>query len=108
MLVLMGGLNYFSKGIHLNMIEVASDPAQESWENINSINDVVQRVLTCSKRVTVSAMVENGGAGGVKFAIAADLVWVHGNVVVHPSCTGPSTGRTSHRNEWVGKWRGRW
>jgi len=84
-LVLMGGINYFSNGIHLNTIEAAADPARESWENINAIDDVVLRILTCSKRVTVAAMLGNAGAGGVMAAIAADVVWAHRNVVLHPS-----------------------
>ncbi|KAG0562232.1 hypothetical protein KC19_9G128500 [Ceratodon purpureus] len=84
-LVLMGGVNYFSNGIHLNTIEAADDPAHESWENINAIDDVVRRILACSKRVTVSAMLGNAGAGGVMTAIAADVVWAHRNVVLHPS-----------------------
>lgn len=84
-LVLMGGINYFSNGIHLNTIEAASDPVHESWENINAIDDVVLRVLTCSQRVTVSAMMGNAGAGGVMAALAADVVWAHRNVVLHPS-----------------------
>lgn len=36
-IVLAGGRDFFSNGIHLNLIEQASDPAQESWENINAI-----------------------------------------------------------------------
>lgn len=35
-LVLMGGSSYFSNGIHLNVIEAATDPALESWYNINA------------------------------------------------------------------------
>lgn len=84
-LVLMGGINYFSNGIHLNTIEAATDAAHESWENINAIDDVVLSILTCSKRVTVAAMLGNAGAGGVMAAIAADVVWAHRNVVFHPS-----------------------
>lgn len=84
-LVLMGGINYFSNGIHLNTIEAATDSAQETWENINAIDDVVLRILNCNKRVTVSAFLGSAGAGGVMAAIAADIVWAHGNVVLHPS-----------------------
>ena len=84
-LVLMGGINYFSNGIHLNTIEAAGDSSRESWENINAINDVVIRILGCRKRVTVAAMMGNAGAGGVMAALAADYVWAHRNVVMHPS-----------------------
>ena len=63
--VLMGGDSFFSNGIHLNTIEAAADPAKESWENINAINDVVKAVISIKDKVTVSAMRGNAGAGGV-------------------------------------------
>ena len=37
---LVGG-SYFRNGIAFNVIEAAEDPAQESWLNINRIDDVV-------------------------------------------------------------------
>ena len=84
-IVLMGGAQFYSNGIHLNVIEAASDPALESWHNINAIDDFVRRILTTSNRVTVSAMQGNSGAGGVMAAIAADIVYAHSNVVLNPS-----------------------
>lgn len=84
-LVLMGGFNFFSNGIHLNTIEAANDPAEESWKNINAINDVVLRILTCKSRWTVSALQGNAGAGGVMAALAADTVVAHPDVVFNPS-----------------------
>jgi putative two-component system hydrogenase maturation factor HypX/HoxX len=83
-LVLMGGLDFFSNGIHLNVIESADDPAEESWLNINAIDDVVHRILSCDRRV-VAAFHGNAGAGGVMMALAADLVWSHDQVVLNPS-----------------------
>lgn len=84
-LVLMGGFNFFSNGIHLNTIEAANDPAKESWDNINAIDDVVLRILTCKSRWTISALQGNAGAGGVMAALAADNVVAHPGVVFNPS-----------------------
>ena len=36
----MGGPDFWSNGIHLNVIEAAGGPADESWRNINAIDDV--------------------------------------------------------------------
>ncbi len=33
-IVLVGGQDFFSNGIHLNVIEAANDPAHESWRNL--------------------------------------------------------------------------
>lgn len=63
-LVLMGGFNFFSNGINLNTIEAADDAAKESWDNINAIDEVVFRILTCKSRWTISALQGNAGAGG--------------------------------------------
>ncbi len=35
-IVLGGTRDFFSNGIHLNVIEAADDPAYESWRNINA------------------------------------------------------------------------
>jgi len=34
-----GGDDNWSNGIHLNHIEANDDPAEESWRNINAMND---------------------------------------------------------------------
>ncbi|MBI6545935.1 MAG: hydrogenase maturation protein, partial [Cyanobacteria bacterium NC_groundwater_1444_Ag_S-0.65um_54_12] len=39
-IVLMGGKSFWSNGIHLNVIEAAPSPADESWANINAIDDL--------------------------------------------------------------------
>lgn len=81
--VLMGGYNYFSNGIHLNVIEHAPDSFVESWRNINAINDVVKRVFRMPK-LTVSALQGNAGAGGCMMALASDYVWCREGVVTNP------------------------
>lgn len=56
------------------MIEAASDPAQESWENINAINDVVKEVFSMEDKLTVSVLQGSAGAGGAMMALASDKV----------------------------------
>ena len=43
-IVLLGGDDYFSNGIHLNEIEAAEDPAEESWRNLQAIDDLVKDI----------------------------------------------------------------
>ncbi|WP_407554543.1 hydrogenase maturation protein [Streptomyces sp. Pv4-95] len=83
-LVLGGGRDFFSNGIHLNVIEAAADPAEESWANINAMDDLVQAVLTTTDRWVVAALGGNAAAGGVMLALAADEVWCRSAVVLNP------------------------
>ncbi|XP_078578189.1 hydrogenase maturation factor HoxX-like [Branchiostoma floridae x Branchiostoma japonicum] len=84
MVVLMGGYNFFSNGIHLNVIENSECAATESWANITAIDDVVKAIFSMRSKVTVSALQGNAGAGGVMMALAADKVWSHAGVVLNP------------------------
>jgi putative two-component system hydrogenase maturation factor HypX/HoxX len=88
-LVLLGGADHFSNGIHLNTIEAAAQragdsAADESWRNIQAMNDVVLEILTLTDRVTVAALQGGAGAGGVFLALAADAVWAHAGVLLNP------------------------
>ncbi|MCX4530807.1 enoyl-CoA hydratase-related protein [Streptomyces sp. NBC_00841] len=83
-LVLGGGRDFFSNGIHLNVIEAAADPAEESWANINAINDLVQAVLTTTDRLVIAAVGGNAAAGGAMLALAADEVWCRKGSVLNP------------------------
>lgn len=83
-LVLGGGRDFFSNGIHLNVIEAADDPGAESWANINAIDDLVEAVLTTTDRLVVSAVAGNAAAGGVMLALAADEVWCRAGAVLNP------------------------
>jgi putative two-component system hydrogenase maturation factor HypX/HoxX len=88
-LVLAGGQEFFSNGIHLHDIEaaqrVAGDSAADaSMRNINAMDDVALEVLTLTDRITVAALHGNAGAGGCFLALAADLVWAHAGVVLNP------------------------
>ena len=83
-LVLFGGADFWSNGIHLNVIEAADSPADESWRNINAIDDVTQTLIEATDRVVIAAMQGNAGAGGVFMALAADQVWARHSVVLNP------------------------
>jgi putative two-component system hydrogenase maturation factor HypX/HoxX len=83
-LVLLGGSEFWSNGIHLGTIESAPNPADESWHNINAIDDVCAEILSFRHKIVISALRANGGAGGVFLALAADLVWARDGVVLNP------------------------
>jgi putative two-component system hydrogenase maturation factor HypX/HoxX len=83
-LLLMGGPDYWSNGIHLGLIEAADSPADESWRNINAMDDLARDIITTTDRLVVSALRGNAGAGGVFLALAADEVWACDNVVINP------------------------
>ncbi|MCM6773113.1 hydrogenase maturation protein [Nocardia sp. CDC159] len=83
-LVLGPARDFFSNGIHLNVIEAAADPAVESWHNINAMNDLVEAILTTTDKLVVSALAGNAAAGGVLLALAADEVWCRESVVLNP------------------------
>ena len=83
-IVLMGGREFFSTGIHLNVIEAADDPALESWHNLQAINDVVQDVVTTNTHYVLSALRGDVAAGGVAFALAADRVVAREGIVLNP------------------------
>jgi putative two-component system hydrogenase maturation factor HypX/HoxX len=83
-LLLAGGPDFFSNGIHLNMIEAAASPADESWHNINAINDVCEAVINTTDRLVFSLLQGNAGAGGVFLALTADAVWAREGVILNP------------------------
>jgi putative two-component system hydrogenase maturation factor HypX/HoxX len=83
-IVLIGGGEYFSNGIHLNVIEAAEDPAEESWRNVNAIDDLVREIITTESHLVVSALAGDAAAGGVPLALAADHVVARENVVLKP------------------------
>lgn len=82
--VIGGARDFFSNGIHLNVIDAAPDPAAESWANINAMDDLVAQILTTTDRLVVSAVAGNAAAGGVMLALAADEVWCRRGAVLNP------------------------
>ena len=87
-LVLMGGQDFWSNGIHLNVIEGAGldggSPADESWRNIEAMNDLALELIETPGQLTVAAVGGNAGAGGCFLARAADLVWLREGVILNP------------------------
>ena len=83
-IVLMGGQRAWCNGIHLNVIEAAPSPADESWLNIHAINDVARAIICTESHLVVAALAANAGAGGAMLALGADRVVAHEQVVLHP------------------------
>lgn len=83
-IVLMGGPDYWSNGMHLNLIEAAESTADESWNNINAIDDLALEIINTDSHLTVAALQGNTGAGGVFLARAADEVWAREGVILNP------------------------
>ena len=83
-IVLMGGTDCFSNGIHLNVIEAAADPAAESWRNLTAIDDLAREIIETGSHVVISALAGDAGAGGVPLALAADHVIAREDVVLNP------------------------
>jgi putative two-component system hydrogenase maturation factor HypX/HoxX len=83
-IVLAGGRDFWSNGMHLNLIEASDSPADESWRNINAIDDLAEAIIRTRDSVTIAALCGNAGAGGVFLARAADYVWAHEDVVLNP------------------------
>jgi putative two-component system protein, hydrogenase maturation factor HypX/HoxX len=83
-IVLMGGDECWSNGIHLNHIEAADSPADESWLNIIAIDDLIHQIITTLDKLTISAVAGGAGAGGAIMALAADKVFVRDGVIFNP------------------------
>ena len=83
-IVLMGGEDIWSNGIHLNVIEASQDPAQASWGNINAMDDLVREIICTASHYIISAMQGNAGGGGVPLALAADKVLARKGIVFNP------------------------
>jgi putative two-component system hydrogenase maturation factor HypX/HoxX len=82
-IVLAGGRDFWSNGMDLNAIEAADSPPDESWANIQAIDDIAEAVIRTASHLTVSAIGGNAAAGGVFLALAADQVWTRAGVVLN-------------------------
>ena len=87
-IVLMGGADFWSNGIHLNCIEAAASPADESWRNINAMNDLTRAIVATGSQLTIAALQGNAGAGGVFLSLAVDRVHAREGVVFNPHYKG--------------------
>ncbi len=84
LIVLAGGKDIWSNGIHLNIIEQSENPADESWKNILAIDDLIEEIILSTDHYIISALQGNAGAGGVPFALAADKVLARRGIVLNP------------------------
>ncbi|MGH6846729.1 MAG: hydrogenase maturation protein [Methylocella sp.] len=83
-IVLLGGADFWSNGIHLNVIEASADPAAESWRNINAIDDLIFEILNTMSHFVIAGLRGNAGAGGAMLPLAADHVYARSGVVLNP------------------------
>lgn len=83
-LVIAGDYDRFSNGIHLNVVEAATDQAGEAWANIQAINEVAAAIVNCTTQVVVAAFTGDAGAGGVMLPLGADVVVAREGVVLNP------------------------
>jgi putative two-component system hydrogenase maturation factor HypX/HoxX len=83
-IVLMGGEDFFSNGIHLNILQDSKKQGEDGWSNINAMNDVVKSILFADEVITIASLHRNAGAGGVFLALACDFVVAQEGVVLNP------------------------
>ncbi len=83
-LVLMGGVDFFSNGIHLNILEDSKKQGEDGWANINAINDLIKSIILSNEIVTIASFAKNAGAGGVFLGLACDFVVAREGVVLNP------------------------
>ena len=83
-IVLLGGRDSFSNGIHLNTIQNAPDPIHESTNNIVTIDDLTKSILNTTDKLVISFIRGGAGAGGAMLPLAGDLVWCDSNATLHP------------------------
>ncbi|WP_030436638.1 enoyl-CoA hydratase-related protein [Actinoplanes subtropicus] len=83
-LVLRGGTDAFSNGIHLNVIEASPDPASAAWANIRAMNEVCREIIMCTRQVVIAAYAGSAGAGGVMLGLGADIVAARDGIVLNP------------------------
>jgi putative two-component system protein, hydrogenase maturation factor HypX/HoxX len=83
-IVLLGGADFWSNGIHLNTIEASADPRVESWRNINAIDDLIFEILNTMSHLVVAGLRGNAGAGGAMLALAADHIYARSGIVLNP------------------------
>jgi len=83
-LVLVGGMDFFSNGIHLNILEDSQKQGEDGWANINAMNDLIKSIIFADEIVTVASFARNAGAGGVFMGLACDYVVAKEGIVLNP------------------------
>lgn len=82
--VLIGAEEFFSNGIHLNILEDSKKQGEDGWSNINAMNDIVKSIIFSDEVITVASLHKNAGAGGVFLALACDYVVASEATVLNP------------------------
>lgn len=82
-LVLMGGDDFFSNGIHLNIMEDSKKSDEDGWSNIHAMNDIVREIIDTSDLITIASLGSSAGAGGVFMALACDYVVAREGVMIN-------------------------
>jgi putative two-component system hydrogenase maturation factor HypX/HoxX len=77
-------MDFFSNGIHLNILEDSQKQGEDGWANINAMNDLIKSILFADEIVTVASFARNAGAGGVFLGLACDYVVAREGVVLNP------------------------
>ncbi|MCF6310342.1 MAG: enoyl-CoA hydratase-related protein [Sulfurimonas sp.] len=83
-IVLIGAAEFFSNGIHLNILEDSKKQDEDGWSNINAMNDLIKSIIFSDEVITVASLHKNAGAGGVFLALACDYVVASENTVLNP------------------------
>jgi putative two-component system hydrogenase maturation factor HypX/HoxX len=83
-LVLMGGVDFFSNGIHLNILEDSHKKGEDAWANINAMNDLIKSIIFSDDIVTIASFGKNAGAGGVFLGLACDFIIAKEGIVLNP------------------------
>ena len=83
-IVLMGGEQFFSNGINLNILEDSKKSGEDGWSTINAINDLIKTVLFNTDSLMIASLHKNAGAGGVFLASACDFVVAKKSCVLNP------------------------
>ena len=71
-----------------HLIQAAKNPSEESWLNINAIDDVILEFLKIKSKCIVANLARNAGAGGVMMALAADIVLSNKEIILNPAYSG--------------------
>ena len=60
-IVLIGARDFFSNGIHLNILEDSQKQGEDGWSNINAMNDLIKSIIFADDVITVSSLHKNAG-----------------------------------------------
>ncbi len=84
-IVLWGGIDFFSNGIDLNPIHLRYNPVILAYKNLKALNKVVKKILETKNKLVIAALRGSAAAGGVMLALAADLRYGRKGIVLNPS-----------------------